>query len=48
MQIKFEPVKIREAKEYIEKLTTREEELKARNKKRPSYFIKELFKFLFK
>jgi hypothetical protein len=48
MQIKFEPTELRKAKKYVEKLTTKEEELKARTKKRPSSFIKDLFKFLFK
>jgi hypothetical protein len=48
MQIKFEATELKKAKKYIEKLTTKEEELKALTKKRPSSYIKDLFKFLFK
>ena len=48
MQIKFEATQLKKAKKYVEKLTTKEEELKARNKKKPSSFLKDLFQFLFK
>ena len=48
MQIKFEAKELKKAKKYIEKLTTKEEEMRGRRKKKPSSFFKDLFQFLFK
>jgi len=48
MQIKFEATELKRAKEYVEKLTTKEDEMKAKKLKKSSSFIKDLFKFLFK
>jgi len=48
MQIKFEAKELKRAKEYVQKLTTREEVLKKSLKKRPSSLFKDLFRFLFK
>jgi Zn-finger nucleic acid-binding protein len=48
MQIDFEATKLKKAKKYVDKLTTKEEEMKYRKKKKPSSFLKDLFQFLFK
>jgi hypothetical protein len=48
MQIKFEASELKKAKKYVEKLTSKEEEMNARKQKKPSSFIKDLFQFLFK
>jgi hypothetical protein len=48
MQINFEATELKKAKKYVEKLTTKEEELKEKTKKKSSSFIKDLFQFLFK
>lgn len=48
MQINFEATELKKAKEYIKKLTTKEEELKDKKRTKSSSFIKDLFKFLFK
>jgi len=48
MQINFEATELKKAKKYVERLTTKEEELKERMNKKSSSFFKDLFKFLFK
>jgi malonyl CoA-acyl carrier protein transacylase len=47
MQIKFEAIELKKAKEYIEKLTKVEEEIKKEKRKNSSFF-RDLFKFLLK
>ena len=47
MQIKFEAIELKKAKEYLEKLTDREKEIEEEKKKKSSFF-KDLLKFLFK
>jgi len=48
MQIDFEATELKKAKKYVEKLTTKEKELKEKRKKVSSSFLKDLFQFLFK
>ena len=48
MQIDFEATKLKKAKKYLEKLTTKEQELEEKKKKKSSSFFKDLFQFLFK
>ena len=48
MQIKFEATELKKAKKYVNKLTTKEEEMKAQREKKSSSFLKDLFQFLFK
>jgi hypothetical protein len=48
MQIDFEATELKKAKKYIEKLTTKEQELEEKKKKKSSSFFKDLFQFLFK
>ena len=48
MQINFEATELKKAKKYLEKLTTREQELEEKRKKKASSFFKDLVQFLFK
>jgi len=49
MQIDFEATELKKAKKYVEKLTTKEQELQEKKKKKnSSSFLKDLFQFLFK
>jgi hypothetical protein len=45
MQIKFEAKELKKAKKHVTRLTDVEEELE---KKKKSFFLKDLLKFLFK
>jgi len=47
MQINFETKKLKEAKEYVYRLTEKEEKIIKKKKKKSSFF-KDLLQFLFK
>ncbi len=48
MQINFEATELKKAKKYLEKLTTKEQELEKKRKNKSSSFFKDLLQFLFK